>query len=149
MSNAKACKKWYDANPERGRAKSARWREENPEKVRAHSLKQYTTKRAYALAQAAQSRAKKKQIPFDLLGYVSHYQLIIDAGVCQLTGLPFSKEHGSAFAPSFDRIKPELGYVYGNVRVILFAVNMALGKWGEDTYFKIAHAYVARFPWER
>lgn len=126
------------------RIRAARWRENNPEKQRAQIIRQYGIRRAYALIQAAKSRAKKKSIPFDLLDHVDHYHQIINAGLCELTELPFSKEHGSPFAPSLDRIEPKLGYVHGNVRVILFALNMGLGKWGEAPYAQIAGAYTRK-----
>lgn len=128
----------------RSQARAARWREDNPEKQRAQIIRQYGIRRAYALIQAAKSRAKKKSIPFDLLDHVDYYHQIINVGLCELTGLLFSKEHGSPFAPSLDRIEPKLGYVHGNVRVILFALNMGLGKWGEAPYAQIAGAYTRK-----
>lgn len=146
-----ACRNWYHADPQRARARVARYKEKHPEKVRAQGVRQYASRRAAALIGAAKSRARKKGLPFNLSEHVAFYHALVEAGVCQLTGLPLSKQHGSPFAPSLDRIKPELGYVHGNVRVVLFAINMALGEWGETAYAKIAKAYVekTRLPWEK
>jgi hypothetical protein len=127
------------------RARAARWRENNPGRSNAQAAKQYSAQRAYKLIMAAKSRAKKRSLPFDLFEHVDHYQQLIDAGTCQITGLPFSQEPGSPFAPSLDRIVPKDGYVRSNVRVIVFALNMGLGKWGEAPYAKIAEAYTNKF----
>ena len=68
---------------------------------------------------------------------------------CALTGLPFNPTAEPRYdSPSLDRITPELGYVPGNVRVILYCLNAALGNWGEDTFYQVAKAFVDRksFP---
>ena len=114
-------------------------------------------RRAYHLVNEAHKRAKKKNLPFNLQNHLPHYQSLIEAGVCQLTGLPFVLEgyeegkRRSPFSPSLDRIKPELGYVHGNVRIILWGLNAGLGDWGSDVYELIAKAFLERhrMPWER
>jgi len=48
-----------------------------------------------------------------------------------------------AFRPSIDRIRPERGYVRGNVRLVATIVNIGINKWGYDTFLKVCRA-VAR-----
>lgn len=57
---------------------------------------------------------------------------------CSLTKLPFdynarslnAKWHKNPYAPSPDRVDRSVGYVPGNVRVILTSVNIAINEWG-------------------
>lgn len=100
------------------------------------------TIRATLAINAARQRCRKFGLPFDLDDYRKLLQARYDAGVCELSGLPFDM-HASRQAwnaPSLDRIKPELGYVYGNIRVILFGLNAALGTWGEDRLVEMVEA---------
>ena len=64
---------------------------------------------------------------------------------CELSDLPLERvapgEYRThPFAPSLDRIKPELGYIMGNVRVVCFAVNRARSDWGDAILMKIVNA---------
>jgi hypothetical protein len=47
-------------------------------------------------------------------------------------------------SPSIDRITPEKGYVYTNVRVISRLMNCALGDWGEETLAAAMLGWLAR-----
>lgn len=79
--------------------------------------------------------------------FIDELQGKIDRGVCELTGLPFSFTPDSVgpppMSPSLDRIVPELGYVPGNVRVVCWAVNAALGGWGLDVAKRVAAALLS------
>jgi hypothetical protein len=59
----------------------------------------------------------------------------LDAGVCELTGLPFGPvaEH-DPYAPSPDRIDNDIGYRDGNGRMILWWLNKAKGTMSEDQF---------------
>lgn len=46
--------------------------------------------------------------------------------------------------PSLDRIKPELGYIKSNVRLICFGLNAALGNWGEEIFLLFARAMISK-----
>lgn len=83
---------------------------------------------------AARKRAVERNLPYDLDAHKEYYQSVLNAGTCQMTGLPFQRENNKQgpFTPTFDRIIPELGYVHGNVRVIIWALNRAIGEWGFD-----------------
>lgn len=72
----------------------------------------------------------------------------LEAGVCELTGLPFDLSSGGKnipklFAPSLDKINAKnKNYSYKNTRVVLFAVNCALGSFGEKEILPILEAMV-------
>lgn len=54
------------------------------------------------------------------------------AGYCEMSGLPLKMEAGRRNwnSPSIHRVVPQQGYVIGNVRIICFGLNAALGEWG-------------------
>jgi hypothetical protein len=96
----------------------------------------------------ARRRAAAKGIRFTItLDYLKHLYFEQD-GKCKLSGMPFMRyETGKSrrplpYAPSLDRIFPEDGYVEGNVRFVLWALNMALGEHGLDIYLEIAKAVI-------
>ncbi len=68
-------------------------------------------------------------------------------GKCELTGIPFVVEgkHGKFFSPSLDRIDPKLGYVDGNCRFILFAVNTLKGVGTDEDMMLVARGLVANY----
>jgi hypothetical protein len=140
---------WYATNKNKQRA----YRDANKERDKATRRADYVKRRAVLLIKGAKHRAKEINVPFDLGEHATHYQMVIDAGFCQATGLPFdlrtsgSMKNRNPFSPSLDRIEPKLGYVYGNVRVVLWGFNRALSDWGDQTYATIAKAYLKNNPW--
>lgn len=69
----------------------------------------------------------------------------LDDGVCQVTGLPFVFEGtNDPFCPSIDQIRPGLGYVYGNVRVVVLLFNTAKNRWTDEAVMQVARALVAK-----
>lgn len=92
----------------------------------------------------AKRRADKKQLPFDLFDYREELRDRYDKLVCEVSGVQLVNGRGrrSALSPSFDREKPELGYVYGNVRIIAFGLNAAFGQWGEDQTAALMKAWL-------
>lgn len=71
-------------------------------------------------------------------------------GHCELTGIPFdwtrySKKDIRPMAASCDRIDSSKGYTFENVRLVLFAVNCALGSWGEDYFASWAGPFMERY----
>lgn len=67
-------------------------------------------------------------------------------GKCALTGISFALRGAprDPFSISIDRIDSAKGYVPGNVRVVLLAVNIAMSHWGESALMAIARALVGR-----
>ena len=61
---------------------------------------------------------------------------------CAVTGIaldisPPKRTRRKPFEPSLDRIRPNLGYVEGNVRVVCNIVNFAMNEWGEDALWDL------------
>ena len=68
-----------------------------------------------------------------------------------MTGVKFDLEplpegRQNPYTASMDRIKPELGYVKTNVRMILWALNAAFNSYGEHVYADIARVFLAKNP---
>lgn len=74
----------------------------------------------YCMWHHCKRRAKSKGIPFD----ISVTDVVIP-DTCPLLGIPIVRDLGyvSHNTPSIDRIKPELGYVLGNIIVISHRAN--------------------------
>jgi hypothetical protein len=93
----------------------------------------------------ARDRARRNKLPFDLDRQFVREKL--EGGVCELSGLRIEraapgKRRTHPYAPSLDRIKPELGYIKSNVRLICFAVNRARSDWGDEVLLTIASGLV-------
>lgn len=94
-------------------------------------------------------RAGKKGVPFSLTMDWAVETAERQNFRCSLTGIPFYTEHGTGshahpYAPSFDRITPRLGYVAENVRLVVVAINAAIGDWGIEVFEQIALGYAAK-----
>lgn len=94
-------------------------------------------RRTYAETyRSARKNAVKRKIDFNLS--VAEFDEIIEQanGCCAVTGLPFrytktkTKNARHPFMPSLDRIDSNDSYHAKNVRLVLIAVNNALGTWG-------------------
>ncbi|MGR0183198.1 hypothetical protein [Azospirillum aestuarii] len=98
--------------------------------------------RAAALVRLAAFRAKQKGLPCTL--DVQEIQAIIDAGECQMTGIPFNLDDGRTWdSPSLDRIDCSKGYTPENTRVVLYCINVMANTWGENKIVEIANAIMA------
>lgn len=97
--------------------------------------------RAHFLIGRARERARKKHIPFDLT--VQAIANVLEKGVCQVTGIPFDMSvYGGKrpWAPSIDRLDSSKGYVFGNVRVVVWAYNCAKNVWPEEVFDRLISA---------
>lgn len=66
---------------------------------------------------------------------------------CAVTGIPFTGERiglssRRPFAPSVDRIDSTKGYTVDNCRLVCYAVNLAMGEWGDDVVRRIALTWI-------
>jgi hypothetical protein len=100
--------------------------------------------RVRARAQQAISRAAAANMPFDQSFVQDSVRAVREAGYrCAMTGRAFDIEYrtrgagGTHYAPSPDRIVPELGYVRGNVRWILWCLNRGKGEMSAEDYVEV------------
>jgi len=127
--------------PEHKKAVYQAWALKNRDHLLRREKKRQLTKRAQCLVSYARKRARDHGHAFNLDSFVSDIQARIDAGKCELTGIPFTLDCGKRWdSPSLDRIDPAKGYIMVNVRVILHAMNAALGNWGEATLLAMVSA---------
>lgn len=127
----KACAKRYHSQPHvkammntRQRERMARLYAEKPDEIREQrrgwARSHYVKSRMKTILREARKRAKEKGVPFDL----TEADLIIPE-FCPVFGWRMEVGVGMRRdnSPSLDRVRPELGYVKGNVRVISWRAN--------------------------
>jgi hypothetical protein len=124
------------------RSALAAWETRRRRAVVAHALR---------AARAAISRANRRGLPVDTGWMLTVADQIAARGyACAVTGKTFDVAYrtagagGTHLAPSPDRIVPDLGYVRGNVRWVLWAVNRAKGEMPDDLFVDICTAVATR-----
>lgn len=145
MSRAEKDRRYRLKNEDKRKAYQAQWRLENAEHLKQRAARRRLLKRAMCLVAAARVRARRKSIEF-MLGDadIELLQAAIDRGICEVSGVALTLTGPrSATSPSLDRIKPELGYVAGNIRIVCHALNAGMGDWGEDELLRIVEAWTA------
>lgn len=137
---------------EHRRASVRKWYKNNP-KIALENNKRHYLKyrldykhRVKHLWTNARNRAKLKQVPFDLtLEYlIGLYET--QAGKCPITKRSFDLTDNETTqfnpnSPSLDRISPKLGYSQGNVRFIVYHLNVALNEYGQLEFEKLIKDY--------
>lgn len=99
--------------------------------------------RCKQLLAGAKNRANTKNLPYNLdLNYL--YDVWVEQdGKCCVSGIAFNldfpRREGKANfdAPSLDRIIPELGYVKGNVRLVIYQVNVGISSYGLENFLDL------------
>lgn len=91
---------------------------------------------------AAKKRAVDKRLAFDLDVEWALDALKAQDFKCVLTSIPFYMESSASskvhpYMPSLDRIEPKKGYVRGNVRIVVYAINVMLMDWGVDVFERV------------
>lgn len=121
---------------------NAAQRAESPwksDRKRDYQRRRRLTHRGFALTNEAKHRAKEKGFLFDLDW--REIQKKVDAGVCEVTGIPFDLATPKSWnAPSLDQIVAGAGYTPDNVRVVLYALNTMANTWGVEMILTIAKA---------
>jgi hypothetical protein len=130
-------------------ANTQRYTARQPVEVRASWRRYFYTERGTitSLLNNASDRAKRGALPFDLDR--DWLEAKLKPMVCELSGLPLEriprgKFRINPFAPSLDRIRPELGYVKSNVRIIAFIVNRSRSDFGDEILMKMARSLVQK-----
>jgi hypothetical protein len=133
----KQCHKEYTQNNKESiKQKGIKYRQKNKD-----SIKEYIRKNCLRrLLDKARFRTKRKNLQFDLT--VEWLQERY-TGRCELTGIEFQfgTEGRSPITPSLDRIDSSKGYTKDNIRIVIWALNRAIGEYGIDVYERIAKAY--------
>lgn len=122
-------------------------RQKRARKDREYSRSYIAQNRAKYLVAECRRRCAKKGWAFDLDQHIGEIQARIDAGRCELTGYPLhlKPRKGRHFdTPSIDRINPQDGYVYDNIRVTCLAANVMLGDWGEEKALAVVRSWMER-----
>ena len=90
------------------------------------------------------SHARGRKIPYAM--NVDRYMAILEeqGWVCALTGLRFmpASPSDARLRPSVDRIDHTKGYVPGNCRIVIQALNVWMNYWGDTMALPIARAIV-------
>lgn len=102
------------------------------------------TGRAMTLVNAARLRARKNGWDFDL--DVADIQRRIEAGHCEVTGLPFDlvPDGHKPWVPSLDRTDSSKGYTMDNVRVVVWLYNAAKNNATDADVERLAGALMNR-----
>ena len=129
-------RKWRAANPERQKAYQTAYYAANTEKFKAYQKAWYDRNGHKTLVKGAEQRAKRKGLPFDLPD-----DWKANVTQCEWCALPFVKRH-PIFAASIDRIRPELGYIESNCRLILMGLNTFKSTGDDQTVLAVAKALV-------
>jgi hypothetical protein len=119
--NAPARQKRYrERNPEKVVQWQRDWHVENPEYNRTYMAKRKVAYPVRALLYAIKKRAKQKNLEFSLTP-----DDIVIPEFCPVLGikLEVATKGFVNSSPSVDRIRSELGYVSGNVRVVSWRAN--------------------------
>ena len=121
------------------------WYAKNAEKCREQNRAGRRRNRAWWLLKNARNRAKEKGFEFDLDKHWPALKARIDRLRCELTGVPLDLDAIRDWnSPSLDRIDCTRGYTYDNVRVVCFAMNCAMGTWGEHKLKAVLDAWRAQ-----
>lgn len=152
QDDVKVCTKCEEIKPLGGFHRNSRGRDGRHTICKVCRLKQladwwpkhYKETLAFQLTRKAKKRAYDKEIPYDLDAHLINIQERLDKGVCELTGLPL--ECGVSIpqwnSPSMDRIDSSKGYTFDNIRIICYAMNVALNTWGENTLRILMEAWL-------
>lgn len=125
-------KRWRTKNRKHAYKLGENWRRENPLKAKAIQL---TT--------MARARAKEYGLPFNITSNNIFEKLSL--GVCEQTKLRFEYHKDgktNPCSPSIDRIVPKKGYVKGNIRLIVWALNAFKNRFSDDEIYPVAKAFI-------
>ena len=134
--------KWQDENQEKCIQSHKDYYKKNREKINAY-CKEYHVRVIKPFRALHWAEVKVKQIGHrarqrNLIFSLEPSDLLPLPEICPIFGVSLDYAGGSdkRFCASVDRIKPEIGYVKGNVRVISMAANMAKND-GDDSIFSL------------
>jgi len=137
--DSKASRSYRIKNQKSIKSTQKKWQARNRERVRAYCRKTREKHLSSALILGARCRSRKKNLPYDLDEYRDQVKQRVEKMKCELTGIQLERAATKTWnSVSLDRIVPSLGYTYKNIRIVSYAVNCALGTWGEENLRIIA-----------
>ena len=101
----------------------------------------------YRCVHQARKRAERKGFDIDIDVRFLADLYLAQGGLCALTGLrmetgPAPDLRTNPHAVSLDRIDNARGYTRDNVRLVVWAINWALGEWGESRFTELAKTFL-------
>ena len=134
---------WRKGRKEEARARLKAVLDANPNYYRDKTRKSRKANRAWWHHYSVKSSAKKRKVEFSLT--VEWFRERLDAGVCEMTGLPFDmKTKRGRNTPSVDRRDPTGPYSPDNCRMVLWSLNHALSNHGEAYMIDLFRRIIAR-----
>lgn len=121
---------------------------ENVKKISAEQqAKSALTFRGRGVQMLARSRNRAKESGIEHSIVLEDILPRIETGFCELTKLPFdltppNNASQNPYSPSIDRIDSLKGYTKDNIRIVLYAVNAALGQYGTEIMLPILKAMI-------
>jgi hypothetical protein len=115
-----------------------KWREKNREKLNRERASYNATRNHITLLNASKVTARKRGVPHSITA-----EDIVIPNVCPVLGIYIVRQNGlrTDNSPSIDRIRPELGYVKGNVIVVSWRANRLKQDASIDELIKIYNFY--------
>jgi len=131
-------RRYHTANKATRNAMAKQRRAENPERDRKYN-ENYRRKFVWrGVFQHAKKRAARFGWAFDLDQHLEVFKARIERMTCEMTGVTLVPGGGAGNqgkrywnTVSLDRIEPDKGYTIRNVRIVCWAMNCAMGTWGE------------------
>ncbi len=115
---------WYERNKEEAKRRSKEIRQAKPEEYKRYSRESYHRRKNDPIAKQknlwkhAKHRSTVKNLPFNI-----EPEDVVIPDTCPIMDKPMGPVGSGPYAPSLDRIIPELGYIKGNIRVISLLAN--------------------------
>jgi hypothetical protein len=105
--------------------------------------------RAIYMCNSAKTRAKDKNLPFEIT--VEYVQLFLEIGICQRSGFRFDMvshnyKQRNAYAPSIDRIDSSGGYTIDNVQIVCDMYNHGKGQHSDEEFIRFCHQVARKNP---
>lgn len=120
-SRCHACRRAnHKENPLRNRQRALEYHHKNRDAIAAKQRARRIESLSMRLVAEAKRRANRKCLPFDLTTAD-----VVVPEACPVLGIPLVVNIGTCGpnSPTLDRLRPELGYVRGNVQVISHRAN--------------------------
>lgn len=142
---------YHVANREKRNTTARERRRANPERDRTYGA-EYRRKFVWRMIlQHAKKRAAKFGWEYDLDSHVESIKARLAPMTCELTGAKLVAGVGAGSpgkrywnTPSLDRIDPTKGYTYANIRVVCWAMNCAMGTWGEAVLLDLVQKWIKK-----